>query len=82
MNGATPVSGMRLVLLDFTGGDLDSLLPSQPVHADVAADGGTISHVTVQRIPESGVWRVTMEVKPRVTSRSICVVTSIYMAKP
>jgi glucans biosynthesis protein len=64
MNGATPVSGMRLVLLDFTGGDLDSLLPSQPVHADVSADGGTISHVTVQRIPETGVWRVTMEVKP------------------
>jgi periplasmic glucans biosynthesis protein len=64
MNGATPVSGMRLVLLDFAGGDLDSLLPSQLVHADVAADGGTISHVTVQRIPESGVWRVTMEVKP------------------
>ncbi len=64
MNGATPVSGMRLVLLDFAGGDLDSLLPSQPVHADVSADGGTISHVTVQRIPENGVWRVTMEVKP------------------
>jgi glucans biosynthesis protein len=64
MNGATPVSGMRLVLLDFTGGDLDSLLPSQPVHADVSADGGTIGHITVQRIPESGVWRVTMEVKP------------------
>jgi glucans biosynthesis protein len=64
MNGATRVSGMRLVLLDFTGGDLDSLLPSQPVHADVSADGGTISHVTVQRIPENGVWRVTMEVKP------------------
>jgi glucans biosynthesis protein len=64
MNGATPVSGMRLVLLDFTGGDLDSLQSSQPVHADVSADGGTISNVTVQRIPESGVWRVTMEVKP------------------
>ncbi|MDE2262472.1 MAG: glucan biosynthesis protein [Gammaproteobacteria bacterium] len=64
LNGTTPVSGMRLVLIDFTGGDLDSLMPSQPVHADVAADGGTISHVTVQRIPENGVWRVTMEVKP------------------
>lgn len=64
MSGSTPVSGMRLVLLDFTGGDLDSLLPSQPVHADVSADGGTISHVTVQRIPEDGVWRVTMDVKP------------------
>jgi periplasmic glucans biosynthesis protein len=64
MNGMTPVSGMRLVLIDFTGGDLDSLLPSQPVHAEVSADGGTISHVTVQRLPENGVWRVTMDVKP------------------
>ena len=64
MNGTTPVSGMRLVLLDFAGGDLDSLLPSQPVHADVSADGGTISKVTVERIPENGVWRVAIQVKP------------------
>ena len=64
LHGATPVSGMRLVLIDFAGGDLDSLLPSQPVHADVSADGGTIGHVTVQRIPENGVWRVTIQVKP------------------
>ncbi len=60
----TPVPGMRLVLIDFAGGDLDSLLPSQPVHADVSAEGGTIGHVTVQRLPENGVWRVTLEVKP------------------
>ena len=64
LHGTTPVSGMRLVLIDFAGGDLDSLLPSQPVHADVSADGGTITHVTVQRLPENGVWRVTLEVKP------------------
>jgi glucans biosynthesis protein len=63
-NGATPVSGMRLVLIDFVGGDLNSLLPSQPVHADVSADGGTISRVTVQRLPENGVWRVALQVKP------------------
>jgi glucans biosynthesis protein len=64
VQGVTPVSGMRLVLIDFAGGDLDSLLPSQPVHADVWASGGTISHVTVQRLPENGHWRVTMDVKP------------------
>ncbi len=64
MNGATAVPGMRLVLIDFTGGDLDSLLPAQPVRADVWADGGAVSDVTVQRIPENGHWRVTMEVKP------------------
>ena len=64
MRGATPVSGMRLVLIDFAGGDLSSLLPVQPVHADVSAQGGTVSHVTVQRLPENGHWRVTMDVKP------------------
>ena len=64
MSGATPVPGMRLVVVDFTGGDLDSLLPSQPVHATVSADGGAVSHVTVRRLPENGVWRVTMQVKP------------------
>jgi periplasmic glucans biosynthesis protein len=64
LNGTTPVSGMRLVLIDFAGGDLDSLLPSQPVHADVSADGGTITHVTVQRLPENGAWRVALTVKP------------------
>lgn len=64
LNGTTPVSGMRLVLIDFAGGDLESLLPSQPVHADVSVDGGAVEHVTVQRIPENGVWRVTIAVKP------------------
>ena len=64
VNGTTPVSGMRLVLIDFTGGDLDSLLSSQPVHADVSADGATINRVTVQRLPENGAWRVAIQVKP------------------
>ncbi|MGH8201646.1 MAG: glucan biosynthesis protein [Steroidobacteraceae bacterium] len=64
LNGTTPISGMRLVLIDFAGGDLDSLLSSQPVHADVSADGGSIVHITVQRVPENGVWRVAIQVKP------------------
>jgi glucans biosynthesis protein len=64
LNGTAPISGMRLVLIDFSGGDLDSLLSSQPVHADVSADGGSVVHITVQRLPENGVWRVAIQVKP------------------
>lgn len=64
MRGTTAVPGTRLVLIDFAGGDLSSLLPVQPVHADVSAQGGTVSHVTVQRLPENGHWRVTMDVRP------------------
>jgi periplasmic glucans biosynthesis protein len=64
MRGTSPVPGMRLVLIDFAGADLDSLQPVQPVRAQVSAEGGTVSHVTVQRLPENGEWRVTMEFKP------------------
>jgi glucans biosynthesis protein len=64
MRGATVEPGLRLVLIDFAGGDLDSLWGTQPVRADVWADGARVSHVTVARVPEDGDWRVTMQVKP------------------
>jgi glucans biosynthesis protein len=51
--------GARRVLIDFAGGDLDGLDGSQPVKAQVSAEGGQIEALTVQRIPESGVWRAT-----------------------
>jgi glucans biosynthesis protein len=54
--------GARRVLIDFAGGDLDGLDGSQPVKAQVSADGGQIEALTVQRVPESGVWRATFVV--------------------
>ena len=59
-----PVGGMRRVLIDFTGGDLDGLQASQPVHAEITAGGAVVSRVSVERLPENGRWRVAFDVKP------------------
>lgn len=55
----------RRVVVDFTGGELDLLQPSQPVQAQVSATGGAIDDVTVQRLPDSGTWRATFRVAPK-----------------
>jgi periplasmic glucans biosynthesis protein len=54
--------GARRMLIDFAGGDLDGLDGSQPVKAQVSAEGGQVEALTVQRVPESGVWRATFVV--------------------
>ena len=54
---------MRRVLVDFAGGDLDSLHESQPVQADISASSGEVSDVTVERQPD-GLWRVAFRLKP------------------
>jgi glucans biosynthesis protein len=57
--------GARRMLIDFAGGDLDGLEASQPIKAQVSADGAQVDAVTVQRVPQSGVWRVTFIVTPK-----------------
>jgi periplasmic glucans biosynthesis protein len=56
--------GMRRVVVDFAGGDLDTLTAAQPVQATVAASNGQVDEVTVEHLPEAGVWRAAMRVKP------------------
>ena len=63
-NGTGAAAGERRVLIDFAGGDLDSLEASQPVQASVSASGGEVDSVTVQRLPGSMAWRVGMHLKP------------------
>lgn len=62
-SAGTPV-GSRRLMIDFAGGDLDSLAATQPVQAAVSASGGEVDSVTVQRLPETMTWRVTMRLKP------------------
>jgi glucans biosynthesis protein len=58
-------SGARRMLVDFKGGELDGLDGSQPVKAELSADNGQIDAVTMQRIPESGAWRLAFVITPR-----------------
>ncbi|HEV2701379.1 MAG TPA: glucan biosynthesis protein G [Steroidobacteraceae bacterium] len=57
-------SDARRVIIDFAGGDLDDLDASQPLKALLTVNGGTTENVTVQRVMENGVWRVTFLVVP------------------
>jgi glucans biosynthesis protein len=57
--------GARRILIDFAGGELDGLDRSQPVLAQTTAANGQIEALTVQRVPESGAWRVAFVATPK-----------------
>jgi periplasmic glucans biosynthesis protein len=63
VSGTNVVQGMRRVIVDFAGGDLDSLAASQPVQAQASASGGELDDVSVERLAANGVWRVSMRMK-------------------
>ena len=62
--GNAAPAGTRRVVVDFAGGDLDVLNSAQPVQAEVTANNGQLDAVTVEHLPESGVWRAAMRLKP------------------
>jgi glucans biosynthesis protein len=55
----------RRVLIDFAGGDLESLNAAQPVRAEVKANGGEVDSVTVEQLPGTGTWRVAFRLTPK-----------------
>ncbi|MGH8258631.1 MAG: glucan biosynthesis protein, partial [Steroidobacteraceae bacterium] len=64
VDGVKPGDGSQQVMIDYTGGDLDGLDATQPLKANISANGGTVDRIVVQRIPETGMWRVTFRVTP------------------
>jgi glucans biosynthesis protein len=63
LSGTNVVPGVRRVIVDFAGGDLDSLVGSQPIQAAASATGGEIDDISVERLAANGVWRVSMRMK-------------------
>ena len=57
-------SDARRVMIDYAGGDLDGLDGSQPLKALLTANGGQVQDVTVQKLAETGSWRVSFLVFP------------------
>jgi glucans biosynthesis protein len=64
LRAGQPVSGERQMLIDFAGGDLQSLHGSQPVRAVVSGLGARIFDVKTERLAENGHWRVRFRVQP------------------
>lgn len=63
VNGTSVLPGVRRVIVDFAGGDLDTLAGAQPVQAAASAIGGEIDNIAVERLAANGVWRVSMRMK-------------------
>jgi glucans biosynthesis protein len=57
-------SDARRMIIDFAGGDLDGLDASQPLKALLTVTNGTTENVTVERLVDSGAWRVSFLVVP------------------
>ena len=56
----------RRVLIDFTGGDLDTLGTNATGQAaDSAPTMADVDNVSVQRLSENGVWRVSFRITPK-----------------
>jgi len=64
VDGDKPTDGSHNVMIDFAGGDLDGLDGTQPLKANVSAKGGSVDRIVLQRVPETGYWRVTFRVMP------------------
>lgn len=57
--GEAPSPDHRRFVVDFAGGDLPFLGDRQPVVADLSHSAGTVRDLSVTRLPENGVWRVS-----------------------
>ena len=57
--------GARRMLIEFAGGELDGMDGNQPVKAELSADNGQIDALTVQRVPQTGSWRIAFVVTPK-----------------
>ncbi|MFI4913954.1 MAG: glucan biosynthesis protein [Steroidobacterales bacterium] len=55
----------RRMLVDFAGGDLDVLGPTQPIKAQIVARGGEVDDLTVERLPENGTWRAAFRLNSK-----------------
>jgi len=55
--------GVRRMVVDFAGGELDDLYAAQPVQAKITSNGAEVEDVTVQRLPQSATWRVAFKLK-------------------
>ena len=64
IGGDKPGDDSREVMIDYSGGELDGLDGTQPLKGNVSANGGSVDRIVVQRIAETGHWRVTFRVTP------------------
>lgn len=59
-----PPRDVRQFIVDFGGGELESLEGSRPVEVDLSTTGGETRDATVQRLPGAEGWRAAFKLAP------------------
>ena len=62
----------RRMVVEFTGGELASLEPEQPVTSDVALTNAKLQRTYVEALPWKRGWRAFIDFEPEAKSRSTC----------
>ena len=57
-------SKQRRIAVEFTGGELDTLAPEQPVEAQVSLNSGKVMRTYVEPLPSRRSWRLFIEFEP------------------
>src|SRR5690554_355740 len=59
-----PPRSKRQFVIDFEGGELPTLSPNVPLEADLEKNSGTVTDLTVMRLPDQKTWRVSFKLEP------------------
>lgn len=59
-----PPRSKRQFVVDFQGGELETLSPNIPLEADLEKNSGTITDLMVMRLPDQKTWRVSFKLEP------------------
>jgi glucans biosynthesis protein len=59
-----PPRSKRQFVIDFEGGELPTLSPNVPLEVDLEKNSGTVTDLTVMRLPDQKTWRVSFKLEP------------------
>jgi periplasmic glucans biosynthesis protein len=60
----TPDPKKWRLVVEFGGGDIAGLRPTQPVEADIAASSGQVTHARTEPVPDEKTWRLFVDLQP------------------
>lgn len=59
-----PPRSKRKFIVDFRGGELDTLSPDAPLAAEMQKSSGTVSELVIRQLPDGRTWRASFKLEP------------------
>jgi glucans biosynthesis protein len=63
VSGVENAANLRKFVVDFKGGELDSLPPETPIDVLATAAGGAVVNSVLSRVEANGVWRLVLDIE-------------------